>query len=348
MTRKSKAGIAKRFAAAALAGCMLYCGGVQANAATLKDVFDEHYYADTNPDLKEAFGYNREALWQHFMKYGLSEGRNMNGLIDIVKYRETYSDLNAAFGDNWNAYLNHYLTFGVKEHRDTGTGTGFNALDYAGRYEDLQAAYGTNVLALWNHYRAFGATEGREGRDENIVQAEEAARAAEEAGEAEEASGAAETEESSRTRIERIELEDGKYRINEYYDEQLIKGTTYGPDGSIWGWCEYEYYDGQLIKSTYYEPDGSIEGWEEYKYNDAGYLLEQRRYESFPGEDGSCVLRQFWLIVYRGDANKTRVETAFVVDGFGNFRWLKWDNDGKVIQDAVYNVEDSILEGWSI
>ena len=64
MKKKSKAGLAgkaKQFATLALAGCMLYCGGMQASVATLKDVFDEHYYADTYPDLKEAFGYNREA-----------------------------------------------------------------------------------------------------------------------------------------------------------------------------------------------------------------------------------------------------------------------------------------------
>ena len=64
----------KRIAVLGLAGCLLYGGCIQANAATLKDVFDEHYYADTYPDLKKAFGYDREALWKHFVTYGLSEG----------------------------------------------------------------------------------------------------------------------------------------------------------------------------------------------------------------------------------------------------------------------------------
>ena len=173
-------GKARRIGMIGLAGGVLLSGSLQVNAATLKDIFDEHYYADTYRDLKEIFGYDREALWNHFVTYGLGEGRNMNGLIDVAKYREEYADLDAAFGDNWDAYLNHYLTYGAKEGRDTGTD--FNALDYAGRYEDLQDAFGEDVLSLWKHYQAFGVTENREARDEQIVTAEkEAAKAAEEA-----------------------------------------------------------------------------------------------------------------------------------------------------------------------
>lgn len=60
---------------------------------TLRDVFDAQYYADAYEDLTESFGGDSEMLWQHFMMCGLVEGRNMNGLIDIVNYRESRSDL---------------------------------------------------------------------------------------------------------------------------------------------------------------------------------------------------------------------------------------------------------------
>ena len=101
-----------------LAGCALVCGGMQSDAATLKDVFDEYYYADTYEDLKEAFGYDKEALWNHFVTQGLDEGRNMNGLIDIVKYREQYEDLQEAFGDDILALWNHYQASRVTEGRE--------------------------------------------------------------------------------------------------------------------------------------------------------------------------------------------------------------------------------------
>lgn len=164
---------AGRIMAAGLAGCLLCGGAMQVSAATLKDVFDAQYYADTYKDLKEAFGYDSDLLWQHFTTYGLAEGRVMNGLIDIVKYRESYADLEEAFGDRWDAYLDHYLTYGAKEGRDSGTD--FDPMDYVGRYGDLQEAFGEDVMALWQHYQTYGASENREARDEAVVQAEIAA-----------------------------------------------------------------------------------------------------------------------------------------------------------------------------
>lgn len=134
-------------------------GSVPQTIPKLKDVFDERYYADTYADLKVAFGYNKEALWTHYITNGINEGRSMNSLLNVSNYRYQYADLNAAFGDNWDAYLAHYITTGAKEGRDSGTG--FNALDYAAEYEDLQRAYGDDVLALWQHYRTAGKAENR-------------------------------------------------------------------------------------------------------------------------------------------------------------------------------------------
>lgn len=160
--RKGKefVGNVRLFLAAGLAACMLLGTGIQAEAATLKDVFDEHYYADHNPDLKNICGYDREILWEHYIRYGMKEGRVMNNLLDVVAYRKNNADLDAAFGDDWDAYLNHYLIVGAKEGRDSGRE--FDPMYYVGRYEDLRQAYGEDVLMLWHHYITFGAAEGRE------------------------------------------------------------------------------------------------------------------------------------------------------------------------------------------
>lgn len=50
---------------------------VQAKTTTLEDgtVFDSDYYADTYPDLKAAFGYDYDALLNHYRTYGIHEGR---------------------------------------------------------------------------------------------------------------------------------------------------------------------------------------------------------------------------------------------------------------------------------
>ena len=65
-----------------------YVQAANGRGAGIADVFDERYYAESYPDLKETYGYDREALLRHFMTFGLSEGRNMNGLLDLVEYRE--------------------------------------------------------------------------------------------------------------------------------------------------------------------------------------------------------------------------------------------------------------------
>ena len=174
LTRAAKTG--RRIAIAAAAGVVALGSSyyTQAAGVGIKTIFDEHYYADMYPDLKKAFGYDREALLEHFMTYGLSEGREMNEMIDIVKYREKYQDLQDAFGDDWDAYVQHYFSYGAIEHRDNGTD--FDPVDYLNRYSDLQAAFGNDILAAYRHYQEHGKQEGREGRSEAVVEAEEAAK----------------------------------------------------------------------------------------------------------------------------------------------------------------------------
>ncbi|WP_276949130.1 hypothetical protein [Acetatifactor muris] len=174
LTRAAKTG--RRIAIAAAAGTVAV-GSIcytHAAGAGIETIFDEHYYADMYPDLKEAYGYDRAALLEHFMTYGLSEGREMNELIDIVKYREKYQDLQDAFGDDWDAYVAHYLSYGAIEHRDNGTD--FDPVDYLNRYGDLQDAFGNDILAAYRHYQEQGRQEGREGRSESVVEAEKASK----------------------------------------------------------------------------------------------------------------------------------------------------------------------------
>ena len=152
----------KRAVIAVTAGGVLLSSTAYVEAVGIEDVFDERYYADMYPDLKEAYGYNRASLLRHFKKYGLSEGRVMNEMIDVVKYKEKYQDLQDAFGDDWDAYIEHYLTYGAFEHRDSGTG--FDPVDYLERYEDLKAAFGDDILSAYKHYGKYGKQEGREAR----------------------------------------------------------------------------------------------------------------------------------------------------------------------------------------
>lgn len=56
-----------------------------ASPETMPDgsVFDAEYYAETYPDVKAAFGDNKEALYNHYLNFGKAEGRNPYSLKDM-------------------------------------------------------------------------------------------------------------------------------------------------------------------------------------------------------------------------------------------------------------------------
>ena len=60
-----------------------YAGGsapAPASTSVTKKNFDAKAYADTYPDLKAAFGYDKNALWNHYINYGKAEGRTVTAV----------------------------------------------------------------------------------------------------------------------------------------------------------------------------------------------------------------------------------------------------------------------------
>lgn len=57
-----------------------YAGGAPAPSSVTKKNFDAKAYADTYPDLKAAFGYDKNALWNHYISYGKAEGRTVTAV----------------------------------------------------------------------------------------------------------------------------------------------------------------------------------------------------------------------------------------------------------------------------
>lgn len=137
----------------------LTVGSLSVSAAGLRDVFDAKYYADTYEDLKKAYGYDEEALFNHYVTWGLTEGRSMNPVFDVQAYRNAYGDLNEAFGEDWDAYVNHYFAYGMKEGRNSGIL--FDPIAYAEAYPDIKEAFGDDYVAILRHYLTYGIQEGR-------------------------------------------------------------------------------------------------------------------------------------------------------------------------------------------
>ncbi len=119
-------------------------------------IFDAKYYADQYKDLKNAFGYNESALFNHFVNYGMAEGRSASPVFNAKYYFQTYGDLRAAYGNNYLELCNHFINFGCNEYRKSSTE--YDGQFYKYYYSDLTSF---NGVQLADHYVNYGRAEGR-------------------------------------------------------------------------------------------------------------------------------------------------------------------------------------------
>ena len=88
------------------------------NGVDYSIVFDSIYYANKYADLKAVFGTDANKLFEHFMKYGMKEGRQAISTFNVTTYKNRYADLQKAFGNNLPDYYKHFCQFGKKEGRN--------------------------------------------------------------------------------------------------------------------------------------------------------------------------------------------------------------------------------------
>ena len=151
-------------------------------------VFDANYYLSNNPDVAKATAGSSDLALDHFINYGMSEGRRGSATFDVQSYFNEYPDLRAAFGFDLVKYYEHYVTAGKAEGRH-GTGcskiegyaTTINGVDYSSVYdpsfylsnnEDIRNAFSKRSpagvvmiddAAVLRHFVSCGMAEGRRG-----------------------------------------------------------------------------------------------------------------------------------------------------------------------------------------
>lgn len=272
----------KKVIVSVVAIVLLMGSAFSVNAAGLRDVFSAKYYADKYPDLKAAFGYNEEMLYQHFLDYGLKEGRNMSPILDVKEYREKYADLDAAFGDNWDAYVEHFFDYGINENRDTGTN--FDVKTYIEAYDDIEAVFGDDYSAVVEHFLTFGMEENRNMGDPKVYQATQAPKEPQVPSQGEDTdSGSTDSSDDRIYFSEYICDEEGNYSWVLCYSEEecnaeglCIKETTYTKDGdNVVYYYIYEYDDaGNCIVEEKRDANDVLILKKENTYNENNILVE--------------------------------------------------------------------------
>ena len=88
------------------------------NGVDYSPVFDGKYYLGLYADIKAAFGEDEKSAFEHFVNYGIKEGRQGSAEFNVYSYRARYADLDAAFGDDLASYYTHYIEYGKAEGRN--------------------------------------------------------------------------------------------------------------------------------------------------------------------------------------------------------------------------------------
>ncbi len=108
-----------------VAVAVLLAPSLKAEAATQEEinaivaVFDAGYYAANNPGVVEYYGGGSELyLLNHYINYGVYEGRNPSAYFNATDYMCRYPDLQALYGNNMPSYVVHYVKWGMAEQRN--------------------------------------------------------------------------------------------------------------------------------------------------------------------------------------------------------------------------------------
>ena len=150
-------------------------------------VYDFDYYVNRYDDIKELYSDDRGGAFEHFITYGMAEGRRGSASFDVGGYYNRYPDLRVALGTDLPLYYEHFVRHGSAEGRDAspcadlrGWVSSLGGVDYSAvydgayyydRYADLQKAFTVDPgqvrlvddAALLRHFVSNGMAEGRRG-----------------------------------------------------------------------------------------------------------------------------------------------------------------------------------------
>ncbi len=137
-------------------GVLRYDNPVSIAADIKPYVFDAEYYANRYPDLKAAYGTDESKLYNHFINYGIEEGRSASPYFDVKVYMNQNSQkFQETNKGNYEKAFKHFLSNCKKTDRMKLSEL-FDAAVYAAEHPELSSY---TELQLLQHYIANGANE---------------------------------------------------------------------------------------------------------------------------------------------------------------------------------------------
>lgn len=122
-------------------------------------LFNQEWYLRHNPDVAEAFAEGLLDPLEHFLQYGMSEGRSPGPLLDIPYYLRHNPDVAAAVASGATTAYHHFLNFGMFEGR--APIALFDAAFYLTHNPDVAQVVRAGDFTPIQHFIAYGQYEGR-------------------------------------------------------------------------------------------------------------------------------------------------------------------------------------------
>ncbi|MBQ3546229.1 MAG: RICIN domain-containing protein [Lachnospiraceae bacterium] len=82
-------------------------------------VFDAKYYSSKYSDLAAAFGTDEGKLFEHFLEFGIEEGRCASPIFDIAYYVDNNATIKSTYGTDYMAAMKYYVNTGIKTDCNT-------------------------------------------------------------------------------------------------------------------------------------------------------------------------------------------------------------------------------------
>ncbi len=138
-------------------------------------VFDATYYANKYADVKKAFGSDEAKLYDHFLKYGIEEGRCASPYFDIKYYMSQNSlKMSTYCKGNYERGFDHFIKYAYEETELTGGGAKklsplFDCKYYYKTYPILKELGLRNEFEVLQYFVNTGKAAGHKGAAEVVT-----------------------------------------------------------------------------------------------------------------------------------------------------------------------------------
>lgn len=94
---------------------LLLFNAIYGQSLTDPRVYNFYFYLNTNPDLTAAGIKTVAQAQQHWLTFGINEGRQACGSYHVLQFLDNYPDLKQKYGTNYSAATEYYLSTGYNQ-----------------------------------------------------------------------------------------------------------------------------------------------------------------------------------------------------------------------------------------